>query len=771
MIKALIDGEKITQTLDRIVAEFHLEGPINPASLEKLAYIKEYHQNEFFKYESKILSLMGLFFKPGKPLSFLEEIYSIFAWSIESESGSFFSPVQASALKAIKGNLCFSFSAPTSAGKSYLFRSLIKNAKNDVIIVVPSRALIAEYYARVIEIVKSDKEVLVLQFIDNVNTAKTMRRIFIITPERGIELFKRQHEFRIELFLLDEAQISEDKNRGPRFDSFVRRIQRHFPMAKKVFAHPFVSNPEAQLKKHSIERDASAKSFTQHSVGKIYLCHSKGSFKYFSPHEESPEMPAPNDPIIDIIQSNGSVLIYTSKSKIYGGKYNVDFEKYIAACPPITDRKALRLIKKLKAFIGAGNAETEKKSELIELMKRGIVIHHGSIPLRARLLIEDFVRLGAARICFATSTLSQGINMPFDAVWIDNFKDLDTLGLKNLVGRAGRARKEQDTFDYGYAVVKRSNLDLFKERFKDSYSLSEISELDADTDNLDEDLKDEIEAVKNNSFDNDLHIPQVQVDRLAQPEIEPEIKHILDHLLKNGEPLKGNQYYQLEELLRTQIKDSFKVIYLQHLRRKDLTAAEQSVLSGAIPILLWSIQGRSFSQIVSLRHAYLSQLTERRKIRSSLRKKIISNLDAEKELSKMNVRYSQGPFFLPNKTQGTYSSFAGIKAEELPYDLVVYDTYDYLDKVIALSIIDPVCAAFELYYRKTADSRARTLANYIRYGTDNSSEIMLMRYGFSFEEIDWIKEHVRKIDTSRIEFKESVKSLQADRLELLQRYL
>jgi hypothetical protein len=39
------------------------------------------------------------------------------------------------------------------------------------------------------------------------------------------------------------------------------------------------------------------------------------------------------------------------------------------------------------------------------MMKKGIVILHGSIPLRARFLIEQFINEGYAKICFATSTL------------------------------------------------------------------------------------------------------------------------------------------------------------------------------------------------------------------------------------------------------------------------------------------------------------------------------------------------------------------------------
>lgn len=71
--------------------------------------------------------------------------------------------------------------------------------------------------------------------------------------------------------MLDEAQISEDEIRGMKFDSFVRRIDKVIPDAKKVFAHPFVSNPDAQLIKHNFNHDSSYKTYNQHSVGKIYF--------------------------------------------------------------------------------------------------------------------------------------------------------------------------------------------------------------------------------------------------------------------------------------------------------------------------------------------------------------------------------------------------------------------------------------------------------------------------------------------------------------------
>ncbi len=57
-------------------------------------------------------------------------------------------------------------------------------------------------------------------------------------------------------------------------------------------------------------------------------------------------------------------------------------------------------------------------SEMLEKLSLGIVTHHGSMPLAARLILEHFTQSGFCRICFATSTLEQGINMPFDVVYL-----------------------------------------------------------------------------------------------------------------------------------------------------------------------------------------------------------------------------------------------------------------------------------------------------------------------------------------------------------------
>lgn len=77
-----------------------------------------------------------------------------------------------------------------------------------------------------------------------------------------------------------------------------------------------------------------------------------------------------------------------------------------------------------------------------KLLKRGIVVHHGNMPgLMARLLIE-VISERIVKIALATSTLSDGINLPFETVIIPsvirNGEPIRISEFKNLVGRAGR---------------------------------------------------------------------------------------------------------------------------------------------------------------------------------------------------------------------------------------------------------------------------------------------------------------------------------------------
>lgn len=771
MIKALIEDKEFARNIIKTaLGEIHSLGPKRAETFEQLAYVKEFHPDLLAEYESRLIATMGLFFKSEKPSTLLEEVYSIFSEAIKEKTGHRFTPTQADAFEQINGNRYFSFSAPTSAGKSFLFRELISSATKDIVIVLPSRALIAEYFDVVTHLV--DKSVLVLQFIEDVNRAHVKRRIFIVTPERGGELFKFKDRFDIEMFLLDEAQISEELVRGLTFDSFVRRADRAFPLAKKIFAHPFIRNPEAQLLKHNFAASAHAATYDSNSVGKIFASFENGTFTYFSPYtKKSDAAGASMDFVERSLKTGGTLLVYTAKTKIYDRDYIAEFEKYIALCPKVVDAAALAIISELRRYIGAKDDDAEKHSVFIEMMLRGIVVHHGSMPLKARLLIENFIRSGNARICFATATLNQGINMPFDIVWIDSFFKMTTLNLKNLIGRSGRSTQAKGAFDYGYTIVKKKNVLTFKKRIGLSPELDETSGLDREL-AVDADLADIVEAVKLDSFDLDLNLPKSQIERISAADLDPSVRTVLDNLTPEGVPITGAAYYAIPRAKRQSIKDAFKKIYAFHLRRAELSIGEACVLSAAIPILLWKVQGKSFGEIVSLRHAYLSSKKERREIEKNVKSGEITKAEGRRQLDELRVGFSAVAEPLPKKGHPALSLFKkGTKCEEIDFDVIVYDTYDYLDKVISLSLMDPICAALEIYGRKHADARARSLINYMRYGTDNPKEIWLLRYGIDAEDLEWLLPHIEKVDENEILFRASINDESEDRKKIVGRFL
>lgn len=757
-----------------IISKIHTEGPVDGSSMETLAFIKEQHPDMLNGAEATLLSTMGLFYKTGEPKNLFDLVYSLFSVSIEEVIGKKYTPIQSDAYVSIMDNAIFSFSAPTSTGKSFLFQQLIGGVDGDAIIVVPSRALLAEYIDKIAS--NTGNDVLVLPFIEIVNTKHTRKKIFVITPERGNELFKHIDRTNVQLFLFDEAQLTEDGIRGMKFDSFVRRVNKKYPQIKKVFAHPFIENPEAQIGKNNLG-DGVAKKYEQNTVGKLFLTHKNGRFFYFSPYdmEHGEVAEYHGDVVYDVIKRGGSCLFYVSKTSIYDSAIERDFEPYIRLCREIRSPEALKLVDELNTYFGT---TSRKRSQLVEYMKRGIVIHHGSIPLKARFIIEKFVNMGFAKLCFSTSTLIQGINMPFDLVWVhyNRFSgnpNKAALDLKNLIGRAGRMSKTKDCFDYGYVVIEAGSLSSFKKRFNDKPYISAISLLDSNNEEYSSDYQDEVDAIVNDTFNDNLNLTQVQVDRLVNSDNGVWIEFILDNLMPNGKPTTASVYYKIDNDIRKEIKNAFQHIYISQLRRHNLTVAEKSILSTAIPILLWKIQGKSFAEIVSLRYSFISRRDERRALRKQLRDGKISEKEYQRMLMGLTARYTCQAQQLPNMKARTVTLFKNENVLNLEYDLMIYDTYDYLDKVISLSLKDPLCAAFKLYFEETGDVRANAFSNYIAYGTDDEMEIWLQKYGFEFEDIEWLKPCIDTISDEEIVFNNLINKEIKDeeKYEVVKRYL
>ena len=276
--------EDVESLIVKSLNEIHTTGPTSGEVLETLSYIKAFYPEVLQPYESTLIYELGLFYKTTTPQSMFELVYETYKQAIIDQTSKRYTPIQYREAKDIRDYSVYSFSAPTSSGKSYVFLDLLKDATNDVVVVLPSRALIAEYLKKLRDNLPPD--VLVLQYVENINIVHTTRRIYVITPERAEELLDKYTGLNIGMILFDEAQIIEEKDRGLRFDSLVRRISKKMPNVKIVFAHPFIANPEVQIERNGLqERNYKADVYTQQNVGKIYIYKdTQNQYYYFSLH-------------------------------------------------------------------------------------------------------------------------------------------------------------------------------------------------------------------------------------------------------------------------------------------------------------------------------------------------------------------------------------------------------------------------------------------------------------------------------------------------------
>lgn len=763
-IKNIIDAEDIGDFVSFVLDRIYMNGPVSTTDMEILSYLKLYKPQEFDLHQERVLNYMGLFYKDVEPQSLKEVVFRQYRRHIIDTFQHTYTPVQASIISEIESNKCFSFSAPTSTGKSYVFMNLIQESTEDIVIIVPSRALINEYYHKLNNLI-DNKSVNILTFIDKINTKHAERNVFIVTPERCRELFKLKEQYQVNTFLFDEAQLSnEDSKRGLYFDSIVRRAQKAFPDSKFVFAHPFVANPESQIKKNHFDLNSSKSvQFKQKNVGQIYLCSDDDwNFYHFGIDKSimgNKREQCNFDPIERTIKSNGSVLFYVSKRKIYNKGFLNQFDRYINLCTEIEGERIDSYIEQLKEYTGGDTiANKNYYSQLLALLKRGIVIHHGSLPLQTRLILEKFTQDGLCRICFATSTLEQGVNMPFDIVFLDRLERSKPLSVKNLIGRAGRSTTWNE-FDFGFVIINSpSKIAAFRSVIEQDEILDEESSLEK-SEQKDDDYNDFKEAILNDTYSDEFNLTEKDLDKLTSESTEEVIKKILDTVFDDNQIVPLSILNQ-DPRNRLELYSYFRLLYSIYLNRQ-LGDGEGNVLDTAIKIMLWKVHGKTFKNICWYRYSHASKSNER----ASLEK-------FGRNTNQITANFITGYHPIPDKNHNVYSLFPpGTRAVDVDYDLIMTDTYDFIDKLISFKLTDVFYASFIKYFQKENDPRAEKLAKFIKYGTDNERHIWMLRYGMSFEDIEKLEAHILSINAEEIVFKQSILEVPKEERESIERFI
>ncbi|MCW0351802.1 hypothetical protein NB716_000596 [Pantoea ananatis] len=352
-------------------------------------------------------------------------------------------------------NNFFSFSGPTSLGKSFV----IKNCAIDlldkfqmIVFILPTKALLEEYLVDFRAMLNERK-------IEHVNVTKSVsgvkadtKNIMIFTQERYNNFLYEANlnDIKVDVLFIDEAHKLADKSskRSMTLYKVISHSLEKYSNLKLVFSSPVITNPQIFFKYFNIT--GSSLSIAESPVAQSLFFANIGNkeYKYFDTVTKvvvdlnvSDTFDSDFDLILKIGSNHDSNLIYVS-SKSQCVNKAIEFAEYLNSkkIPLKVDDELINEAKLISDFI-------HKDFSLPHLLKYGIAYHHGNLPSFIRKRIEFLYANKKIKYIFCTSTLLEGVNLPTKNVFIYPFGKANnnsgfSLDFWNLAGRAGRYKNE-----------------------------------------------------------------------------------------------------------------------------------------------------------------------------------------------------------------------------------------------------------------------------------------------------------------------------------------
>lgn len=349
-----------------------------------------------------------------------------------------------------------SISAPTSAGKSFIVKTWIKERINrdpstKIVYLAPTRALIEEVNADLRGDLGANISVQTLPW--NLQTSTpNMPSIFVFTQERLHIHLSGNPDFAPDFVFVDEAQNLGSSSRGILLSQVISECASRNPLAQVIFASPLSNNPEilvASTPDRHPGRYITGESVTV-TQNLIYVNQlpRKGKLYGLRVRYRGREHNLGTVELADV-PTAGQKLAYLAKA-LGGSGGNL-----IYANGPAEAESCARQIFDLLGE-GAENLSEEladlsefiretvhEKYLLATYVRRGVAFHYGDIPLNLKLRIEEQFKKGNIKYLACTSTLLEGVNLPCRNIFIRNPKkgisnDMSLADFWNLAGRAGR---------------------------------------------------------------------------------------------------------------------------------------------------------------------------------------------------------------------------------------------------------------------------------------------------------------------------------------------
>lgn len=371
-----------------------------------------------------------------------------------------FTPIQYKIYEKIRESNFFSFSGPTSMGKSFIIKQFILETilKNNFVkgfcILVPSKALIKQYLFEFNKALNDLKKNNINVNNFNVLTTPNILEfvefeednfIFILTPERLLNLLSCSTKIQLDYLIIDEAhKLFNDDDRALTYYTSIDSCMTKYKNIKVIMSSPLIKNPDIYgdmfYKKDLIAMSTSETSVSQNL---LYVDLIKKTLDFYE--DEKYTFNISN---IEYMNNVEEILYKIGKgySLIYLNSKAQMMEHAINLCNYFKDNKIELLNLEEKSAIGEVCELISKNLHpdyyLIECLKYGVGYHFGNLPVIIRERVEELFKKGSIKYLFCTSTLLEGVNMPAKNVFIFSDKigrkNISKIDFWNLAGRAGR---------------------------------------------------------------------------------------------------------------------------------------------------------------------------------------------------------------------------------------------------------------------------------------------------------------------------------------------
>lgn len=381
----------------------------------------------------------------------------------------------------------FSYSGPTSMGKSFVVQTYIKQqvlsgVKKNFAILVPTKALINEVRSNIIKELQGELQAKNYRIVTSSGDLVLKQKhnfVFVMTPERMLHLLIGITDVKIDFLFVDEAhKISLKDGRSTFYYKVIAKIVNDYKKTTVVFASPNIPNPEEYLrlipglKKTEIKKLASK--YTPVCQFKYMIDFHEQKIFAYNDHMRSVDYIAPlpsQIKLCDIVSVVGkekqNVIYCSSKQKVMD--FAMDYAKDIL---PLNDEKLISLANDVKN-------EVHDECYLADLILKGVAYHVGYLPANIRLRIEKGFEDGIIRTIFCTSTLVEGVNLPADNLFITSHKNgpskMNEVEFRNLIGRVGRIKYNLYGNVFLLRIDEQTNVKKYESLLNEEVPTQEIS--------------------------------------------------------------------------------------------------------------------------------------------------------------------------------------------------------------------------------------------------------------------------------------------------------